>query len=305
MHHTKLRSFHAVATAGGFTAASKLLKVGQPTITSQVRALERHFSVELFHRRGRRVELTDAGKGLLAITQRLASLESEAIDFLNATAGLRSGHLKIAAVGPYHVTEMLAAFGARYSDIDFSVSIANSRDALRSLLEFRSDVAVLAHVEDDPRFHAVPYSRHPVVVFVDSDHPWAKRRSISIRELAGQRMILRELGSTTRRAFEEALARAEVRIGRAIEIGSREAVWLAVARGMGIGVVSAFEFTPHPRLHTLQVRDAEIYTYAHVVCLAERAASPLIAAFLGVVAALLAGKPDAPTSRRRQPRRAA
>ncbi|HJS33167.1 MAG TPA: LysR family transcriptional regulator, partial [Alphaproteobacteria bacterium] len=54
MHYTKLRSFHAVATAGGFTAASKQLNIGQPTITSQVKALERYFRVELFHRRGRR-----------------------------------------------------------------------------------------------------------------------------------------------------------------------------------------------------------------------------------------------------------
>lgn len=290
MHHTKLRSFHAVATAGGFTAASRLLGIGQPTITSQVRALERHFRVELFHRRGRRVELTDAGEGLLALTQRMMSLEKEAIDFLNATAGLRSGHLKVAAVGPYHVTEMLAAFGARYPGVDFSVSIGNSRDTLKALLEFRADVAVLAHVEDDARFHAVPFSRHPVVVFVDADHPWSGRRSIRLRELAGRDMILREQGSTTRRAFEEAIARADVRIGRTIEIGSREAIWLAVARGMGIGVVSEAEFVHHPRLRMLRITDAGIFTYAHVTCLAERRRAPLIAAFLGVVDTLLAGR---------------
>lgn len=156
---------------------------------------------------------------------------------------------------------------------------------------------MLAQVEDDSRFHAVPYSSHPVIVFVDSDHPWATRRTIRMRELAGQRMILREQGSTTRHAFEAALARAQIRIGRCIEIGSREAVSLAVARGMGIGVVSEVEFTPHPRLHTLRVLDAQIFTYAHVVCLAERRDAPLIAAFLDVVAGLLA-------KRGRKPRQA-
>ncbi len=53
MNHTQLRSFHAVAAEGGFTAASRVLNVGQPTITTQVKALEQHFNVELFHRRGR------------------------------------------------------------------------------------------------------------------------------------------------------------------------------------------------------------------------------------------------------------
>jgi DNA-binding MarR family transcriptional regulator len=68
MNHTQLRSFHAVAAEGGFTAASRVLNIGQPTITSQVKALEQHFDVELFHRRGRRVELTDAGEELFRIT---------------------------------------------------------------------------------------------------------------------------------------------------------------------------------------------------------------------------------------------
>ena len=54
--YTQLRSFHAVADTGGFTAASKVLHVGQPTITAQVRALEEFYGVELFHRRGRRVD---------------------------------------------------------------------------------------------------------------------------------------------------------------------------------------------------------------------------------------------------------
>ena len=61
MYHKWLRSFHAVAREGGFTAASKVLNIGQPTITEQVKSLERQFRVELFHRRGRTVTLTDTG----------------------------------------------------------------------------------------------------------------------------------------------------------------------------------------------------------------------------------------------------
>ena len=62
-------------------------------------------------------------------------------------------------------------------------------------------------------------------------------------------------------------------------IGSREAVWLAVARGIGIGVVSDIEFIPHPDLATVKVTDADIYTTAHVNCLAERRDARLIRAF--------------------------
>ncbi|HEX9703344.1 MAG TPA: LysR family transcriptional regulator, partial [Rhodospirillales bacterium] len=91
MLYTRLRSFHAVAREGGFTAAATALGIGQPTVTSQVKALEDHFQVELFHRQGRRVRLTDTGKALFTVTQRLMAAEVEAQDMLNAVGGFHSG----------------------------------------------------------------------------------------------------------------------------------------------------------------------------------------------------------------------
>jgi len=290
MIYTQLRAFHAVAAEGSFTAAAKALRVGQPTITTHVRELESRFQVELFHRRGRRAVLTEAGEALLSVTQRLVTNEAEAVDLLRSFGGFRSGHLRVGAVGPYHVTEMLAAFNERYPGVSVSVRVGNSKEVLQSLFDFSADVAVLAHTEDDRRLLAIPYSRHPVVVFVNRRHPWSARDSIRIEELEGARVVLREVGSTTRLAFEEALARAGIVIDPVMQIGSREAVWMAVRRGIGLGIVSEIEFYPDPRLHKLRVSNAEIFTYAHVVCLAERQESRLIRAFLTVVETLLAGR---------------
>ncbi len=92
-------------------------------------------------------------------------------------------------------------------------------------------------------------------------------------------MVLREAGLTMRLAFESAIRAAGVTIDPVMAIGSREAVWLAVARGIGIGVVSDIEYIPHPDLHTVRVADADIYTTAHVNCLAERREARLIGAF--------------------------
>lgn len=282
MIFTQLRSFHAVAAERGFTAASKVLNVGQPTLTSQVRALEEMFRVELFHRRGREVELTDAGEALFQITRRIIDLEGEARDVLNAFGGFHTGTLRVGAVGPFHATEMLSGFSERYPGIRLAVTVGNSREMVDKLLDYSADVAVLAHVEDSPHIFAMPYSRHKVVVFVNKTHRFARRRRIRIGELEGERMVLRERGSTTRLALEAALKKHHVTIDPVMEIGSREAVWLAVARGIGIGVVSDIEFIPHPDLHVIEVSDAEIYTTAHVNCLTERRNSRLIDAFFEV-----------------------
>ena len=293
MNYTWLRSFHAVAAEGGFTAAARLLKVGQPTVTIQVKALEDYFAVELFHRRGRSVALTDAGCELFAVTRRFMSLEDEARDLLNAFGGFHSGELRVGAVGPYHVTEMLSSFHERYPGVRLTVTVGNSMEMVQRLLDYEADVAVLAHVEDDPRIFAMPYSRHPVVVFVHRNHRFARRRRLRLEELEGERMVLREVGSTTRRAFEAALGEAGVTIDPVMEIGSREAVWLAVARGIGIGVVSDIEFIPHPDLSTIEIADAEVYTTAHVNCLTERKESRLIGTFFEVCRGLLESRSSA------------
>ena len=297
MRHTQLRSFHAVAQRSSFTAAARELGVSQPTITTQVKSLELEFGVELFVRRGRRIELTETGSGLLEITRRLFADEKEAADYLNETRGLKTGHLRVGAVGPYHVTDMLAAFNARHPGLYVSVTVGNSRDTLRDLLDYRTDVAVLAHVDPDPRLVAIPYRRHRVIAFCPADHPFAQRRSIRAHDMEGQRLIVREAGSTTRRAFDQAMREADVRPKVVMEIGSRESIREAVAKGIGMGVVSEAEFIPDPRIRKLPIADAEIYTYAHVVHLKERQKARLVHAFLQVLTGLL--PVSSPSSRRR------
>ena len=293
MLYTQLRSFHAVATEGGFTAASRAINVGQPTITTQVKGLEARYGVELFHRRGRKVEMTDTGKALFSLSRRIISLEAEAADLLVATGRFNTGTLKVGAVGPFHATEMLSAFNERYPGIKLSVRQGNSREMLDLLFDFQVDVGVLAQIEEDERLLAIPYARHPVVAIVNRDHPWWDRDSVLIEDFQDQHLVLREVGSTTRRAFEEALAEAGVTVNPVMEIGSREAIWLAVERGVGIGVVSDIEFIPHPNLRPIPFENADIYTYAHVVCLAERQESRIIRAFLQVVEALKEGHQSA------------
>ena len=275
-----LRSFHAVATHGGFTAAAQALCISQPTVTTQVRELEDRYGVELLVRRGRRVELTETGAALFAISRRLMKLHEEADELLTSSGNLTRGHLKLAAVGPFHATEMIARFLTSYPGITVSMLLGNSDQTLQRILELEADVAILAHAVDDPRVFSVPFSTHEVVVFVNAEHPWYGRSTVRIGELAGQSLILRETGSTTRRALELAAEAAGVQIRPFLEIGSREGVWKAVERGLGIGVVADFEFVSHPRLATVKIADAEVRTEYRLASLRERRQSPKIDAFL-------------------------
>lgn len=283
MRLTQLRSFHAVARVGGFTAAAKLLHISQPTVTTQVRFLEETYGIELFYRRGHKVTLTPLGEQLYGVAQKIFTLESEIVHTLEDSGELKSGHLRVGAVGPFHVTEMLAEFNQRFPGMQVSVRVGNSEAVLETLVSYQTDVAVLAHFTDDPRFHFVPYRRHPVVLFVHRSHRFAGRKSIRIAELKGEGMILREVGSTTRKALADALEKAGVSPRILMEIGSREAIREAVIKGVGIGAVSEIEYIPNPEICMVCVGDANIFTHANVACLKERRAARLVKAFFGIV----------------------
>lgn len=283
MRLTQLRSFHAVARAGGFTGAARLLHISQPTVTTQVGFLEENYGVELFYRRGRTVKLTPLGEQLHALAQKIFALESETVHMLQDSGRLQSGTLRVGAVGPFHVTEMLALFNRRYPGVHVSVLVGNSESVLQGLVDYRTDIAVLAQYAEDARFHSLPHSRHPVRIFVDRSHRFARRKSIRIAELEGERMIMREIGSTTRKALDDALRKAGVQPRIVMEIGSREAIREAVIKGVGIAAVSEIEFIPDPSLRIVAVSDAEMFTHAHVVCLEERRSARLVRAFLDIV----------------------
>ncbi len=285
---TQLRTFHAVAEHRGFTAAAQALGIGQPTVTTQIKELEQRYGVELFLRRRRQVALTAAGASLLEITRRLMQLCEDADELLTSHGEFRIGELRLAAVGPFHATEIIAAVKRAYPNIDITVLLGNSWQTLSNVIDLKADVAILAHSVDDPRVHTILYRTHRVVVFVNRDHPWFGRPSIRLADLVGEKFILREQGSTTRLAFEKVMDRAGVVIDPVLEIGSREGVWKAVEQGLGISVVADFEFVPHPNLQTLEIEDCDIQTEYRIACLRERRDSPKIRAFLSVVEALQA-----------------
>lgn len=290
MRLTQLRSFYGVARTGSFTAAAKLLNVSQPTVTIQVQALEEHYAVELFHRRYRSIVLTPLGEQLFSLAKKIFSLEAEARELLTDSGKLQLGTLRVGAVGPFHVTEMLSRFNRQYPKIDIAVSFGNSKDILNSLVDYKTDVAILAQFLNDPTFYSFPYSSHPVILMVSKKHRFAQYNSISIKELENEPIVLREKGSTTRKAFMNALKKHNIHCNTVMEIGSREAIREAVIMGVGVSMVSQAEYIPDPQLHPLTVDDAIMHTHAHVVCLRERKQSRIIKEFYNVVRHLKAIK---------------
>jgi len=276
LNHAQLKAFHAVAEEGGFTAAANRLGITQPAVTVQVKALEAHYQVELFHRRSRKAVLTAVGRELHQLTRRMAALERQADEILEAEGGLRRGRLAIAADGPFHVMPLIRAIREELPGLSVTVATGNSAFVRRALLDCQAELGVLSEYRADRRFAVLSSRRHAVVLMIPADHPWAGRSSVDLPELHDMPMVLREQGSATRRRFEEALRAAGVVPDVVLEIGSREAVREAVAAGLGLGVIQEPEFSDDPRIAKAAINHVDITAGEFFVCLAERRRSRVL-----------------------------
>jgi aminoethylphosphonate catabolism LysR family transcriptional regulator len=282
MNFTQLRAFHAVASAGGFTRGAARLRLSQPAVTVQVRALEQAYGVELFHRRGQRTELTEFGREVFRQAQQLFARLDDLEQLLVAAGSLRTGRLALGADGPFAVMDLLAAFLQRYPGVRVTMRLGNATRTLADLREGHTDVAVLNLIEPGEDLVSRPLLRDRLLALVSAGHSWGARRAVALEELRGAPLILREPGSATRALLADALAAAGLEPRLALELGSREAVREAVLAGLGVGIVFARELVADPRLRALAISDADLSATVSLVCLAERRELRAVAAFFDV-----------------------
>ncbi|OJU33532.1 MAG: hypothetical protein BGN99_04060 [Alphaproteobacteria bacterium 65-37] len=288
MTPTQLRAFHLVAEAGSFSAAARASGLSQPNLSGQVTALEKSYGVRLFDRKSRNVTPTETGRQLHGITTRLFAVQDEAQALLAGERALSRGHLRIAADSVHHVVPIMGALRERAGSLTFALSIDNSAVVLDRLLRHEADVAVMAKSVSDPRMHTVRLRTDRVVLFAPVRHALARRRRAPLAALSGQELVLRERGSITREALEQAMAAADIRPGAIVEVQTREGVREAVAAGFGIGAVFESELGEDRRFRSIAIADRDLAVAEYAVCLQERRRVALVRAFMDEASRLAA-----------------
>lgn len=281
MNLTHVLAFHRVASAGGFTRAARISGLSQPTLSAQVRALERTAGLALIERNGRRFALTPDGQRLLTATNRLAEAIEEVEAALGAPRERLRGLLRVSADSAVHVIPVLAELKRRADGFGFTLRIDNSSEVIAHVLEGEADVGVAARAVEDARLHQVEIRTDRLVLQVARAHPWAgKTGGVRLAELAGRELVMRERGSITRALIERRLAEAGIAPGQVFEVETREVVTEAVAAGFGAGIVFASEAGSDPRLAVLPLRGADLAVSEYAICRSDRRRIAHVARFL-------------------------
>jgi len=240
----QLRIFLAVAEREHVTRAAEVLNLTQSTVSGAIAALEGRHKVKLFHRIGRRIELTEEGRIFAGeariILATVRSAEATLADLGGAPRGILSV-FAIQTIASYWLPQHLVRFRELYPQVDLHLEVGNTAQCLRAVNVGAADLGFIEGVIDDPGVSVEPVARDRLVIVVGRAHPWAERGPPSPLELCELQWVLRENGSGTRSSFEEAMRVHGVEpsdLSVAIELPSNEGICNAVAGGQFATAIS-------------------------------------------------------------------
>ncbi|MBD2629792.1 LysR substrate-binding domain-containing protein [Trichormus variabilis] len=238
----QLRIFLAVAEMLHFTRAAEALYITQPAVSAAIQSLETGYGVRLFHRIGRHIEITDAGRLLQGEAQKIldhVELTERGLKELN---NLQRGELKVGAsltVGNYWLPEKISQFKQLYPGIFINCKLGNAEEICEGTALGMYDLGLVTgdikpSLQQSLEKSEVGCDRLQIVV--GRSHPWYHLTEIYLDELLNTGWVMRESGSGAQQMFEQALQSWKLETSNldvVLNLNTSEMVKAVVESGVG------------------------------------------------------------------------
>lgn len=244
---------------GSLSAAARNAGVAQPNASRMMKQLEHGFGSPLLERRPSGATLTAHGRVLAHWARRV--LDS-ATQLREVAAGLQSAHAAELTVGAsmtvaeHLMPRWLGSFRDQHPEVSLHLQVHNSARVFEQVAAGDYDVGFVEAPAIPAGLHSVTVAKDRLVVVVSRSHPWARRRRpLTISELAGTPLLVREPGSGTRTTLELALHQYEP-VPPLLELGSSAAIKTSVLGGIGPAVLSTLAVAD--QVHSGELRAVRI-----------------------------------------------
>ncbi len=241
MNMHQLRVFCNVAEFNSFSVAAEKLHMTQPAVTLQIKNLEAYYQLKFFERVGKKILLTEEGRVLFAIGNQILDLDRKAEEVIADLKGLSRGTVRIAAsfsFADYYLPSLLKAFHEKYPKIFLEISTGNSRKVIEDTLLHRNDIGFVAQHPANGKLVVRGFVSDSLVAIVPLQHKLAQRELITLNELNGEPLVLREPGSSNRKMVDEAFKKRGISPLVVTESASTPTIKKLVQSGAGIGILS-------------------------------------------------------------------
>lgn len=250
MNFQQLRSIREAARRGyNLTEVANVLFTSQPGVSRQIRELEDELGVEIFERNGKRLTgLTEPGKGILTIVDRLLleaeNLQQASLEF----AGKKSGTLTVATThtqARYVLPKVVQSFRAAFPEVRIALQQSSPEHIAEWVLSGKADVGIategLGQFEDLISFPCYEWQH---VIVVPAGHPLQGIARPSLEDLAAYPLITYDLGFTGRSHIDQAFAGAGLQPDIILTAMDSDVIQQYVALGLGVGIVASMALEP-------------------------------------------------------------
>lgn len=289
MENFRLKVFRSVAKNLSFTKASGELFITQPAITKHIQALETQYGVRLFNRKGGKIYLTPAGKILYGYTKQLFKLEQSLSEEMAQFKESASGILRLGAsttIAQYVIPEVLSGFRKKFPEVKLSLVNGNSEQIGDALRNNEIDIGIVEGKVKNKDIRYELFMNDELVAVTSAGNENTIKDELSIRELLGIPLVLRERGSGTLEVLEYAFKEKKLKLSDlnvVIYLGSTEAIKRFLKSDNSVGLLSIRSIESEVKeksLRIVRIKNFKVKRTFNFICLQGNTPTGLLAKFI-------------------------
>lgn len=258
----QLRIFKAVATEKNFTKAAELLYLSQPSLSKQIKKLEKNLDTTLLNRENNKLSLTESGKMFLQYSERILYLCEESCRALIDLRNGERGQLRVGAsqtIGTYFMPQVLAMFAQNYPQINIKVQVNSTRFIAKNIINNKIDIAVVGGeipTQLKKNLFVEDFVEDEFSLIISKLHPFAIKKNITKHDLYNLNFITLNSNSTIRKFIDNILIKNQIEINQLkiiMQLNSIEGIKTAVSLGVGAAFVSSAAIKKEIELQTIEI----------------------------------------------------
>ena len=262
----QLRILKAVATEKNFTKAAEVLYLSQPSLSKQIKTLEKNLDILLINRENNKISLTENGKVFLQYSERILALCEESCRALIDLKNGDRGNLTVGAsqtIGTYLMPRVLALFAQNYPQIDLKVQVNSTRLIANNVLNREIDIAVVGgEIPNELKKNLTikHFVEDELSLIISKSHPFAKKKKINKENLYYLNFITLNSNSTIRKFIDNILIQNGIETKQLkiiMQFNSIEGIKTAVSLGLGAAFVSSSAIEKEVELKTIEILKIE------------------------------------------------
>ena len=272
----QLRILKAIATERNFTKAAAVLYLSQPSLSKQIKALEKNLDTLLINRERNKISLTESGKILLQYSDRILALCEESCRAVVDLKNGDRGNLTVGAsqtIGTYLMPRILALFAQNYPQIDLNVQVNSTRVISKKIINREIDIAVVGgEISDDLKKNLTikPFVYDELSLIISKSHPFAKKKKINKEDLYCLDFITLNSNSTIKKFIDNILIQNQIetrQLKTILQLNSIEGIKTAVSLGLGAAFVSSSAIQKEIKLKTIGIIKIENIQINRKLCI--------------------------------------